>query len=204
MLAAPAASGFEPGITNVHDAVAPSESPVMLSETGTFRPRPGVLPEITDVKFALHNDRSERVWYASIENEAKGPFTEDEVLLLAEMGRVRGSTYMWRPGFSEWLPIRTGQKEHGMLEPFRQTVIQRKIYEQSLAERAAQKAGINATYIQTDGTVQTNAVTQENMNSRSLARQQNAWIRKLLIAAGFLVGGVTLGIALSAMMMHLK
>jgi|GEM_PF-1154817 len=47
-----------------------------------------------------------RVWFCAIEGRPRGPYTADELLLLAHKGRIRSSTLLWRPSSEVWQPLR--------------------------------------------------------------------------------------------------
>lgn len=44
-------------------------------------------------------------WYFAISGESFGPYTERELLDRFESGRLNTETFIWKQGFSEWLPV---------------------------------------------------------------------------------------------------
>lgn len=46
------------------------------------------------------------IFYCAIEGRARGPFTSREMLMLAEKGKVRAGTLMWKPGATGWKPLK--------------------------------------------------------------------------------------------------
>lgn len=45
-------------------------------------------------------------FWAAIAGRSRGPFTARELVMLAEKGRVRAGTLLWRPGASNWKPLK--------------------------------------------------------------------------------------------------
>jgi predicted Zn finger-like uncharacterized protein len=46
------------------------------------------------------------VFYAAIEGRARGPYAAAEMLMLAQKGKIRASTLVWKPGCSGWKPLK--------------------------------------------------------------------------------------------------
>lgn len=46
------------------------------------------------------------VFYAAIEGRARGPYSAKEMLMLAEKGKIRAGTLLWKPGASGWKPLK--------------------------------------------------------------------------------------------------
>jgi len=44
-------------------------------------------------------------WYISVEGKQEGPFSADEVKAKAQAGQVDGSTYVFRQGMDNWVPL---------------------------------------------------------------------------------------------------
>ena len=44
-------------------------------------------------------------WFFAIGGESFGPYTESELLARFESGRLGGDTFIWKEGFSEWMPV---------------------------------------------------------------------------------------------------
>lgn len=44
----------------------------------------------------------QRIWFAYINNSQYGPFSESEIRLMAEAGRVNDQTYLWKKGMADW------------------------------------------------------------------------------------------------------
>lgn len=89
--------------------------PAALSASGVYRPMPGVTRDVTGLFFSdLDTLKREgkpvasRVWYAAISNRPRGPFSASEMISLAQKGKVRESTLVWRPGFGTWKQVRDG------------------------------------------------------------------------------------------------
>lgn len=45
-------------------------------------------------------------FWAAIAGRSRGPFTARELVMLAEKGKVRAGTLLWRPGASAWRPLK--------------------------------------------------------------------------------------------------
>lgn len=126
------------------------DMPAALSASGVYRPLPGVHRQVTGLFFPeleeLKNrgeKNAGRVWYAAIGNRPRGPFSASEMMSLAEKGKVRDSTLVWRPGFSSWKKVKHG--ESGTAEDLswlRKLVLARKLREMDAQERAQQRLGI--------------------------------------------------------------
>lgn len=43
-------------------------------------------------------------WHYSINGETFGPYSEDELVARYQSGTIGDETYVWRPGYTEWLP----------------------------------------------------------------------------------------------------
>ncbi len=89
--------------------------PAALSASGVFRPMPGVTRDVTGLFFSdLDTLKREgkpvasRVWYAAINNRPRGPYSASEMISLAQKGKVREGTLVWRPGFGTWKSVRDG------------------------------------------------------------------------------------------------
>jgi predicted Zn finger-like uncharacterized protein len=121
--------------------------PAQLSASGVFRPLPGVqrevtgffLPELDELRGA-----HQRLFYAAIEGRPRGPFTAQELITLAERGKVRDSTAVWRPGFAGWTRVKNGKADTAEdLTWLREVVVARRMREQEVeAQRLAQVRGM--------------------------------------------------------------
>jgi hypothetical protein len=134
-----------PAMTDVHAAYElPEGLPAAMSASGIYRPLPGVARRVAGVAFDPRRHDSRQRWYAAIDGEPRGPFSEDELLRLAHDGHVRGRTLVWRPGFDGWTRIRSSRGERDDLGWLRNVVIERKRAEIALADRARREMGIHA------------------------------------------------------------
>ena len=124
--------------------------PAALSASGVFRAMPGVNRQVTGLFFSELDARplqgkpsATRVWYAAIDSRPRGPFSVSEMLDLAERGKIRDATLVWRPGFSSWTKVRHGQATgREDLSWLRKVVLGRKLREMEAQERAQQRLGI--------------------------------------------------------------
>jgi hypothetical protein len=48
----------------------------------------------------------EAIWHVLIDDKQHGPLTKDDVLEHLRAGMLAGSDLIWRPGFSDWKPVR--------------------------------------------------------------------------------------------------
>lgn len=94
-------------------------APAQFSSSGGLQSTGGVSREVTGIFMGMLSSvegdaapsssskasRSE-VFYAAIEGRARGPFTSKEMLMLAEKGKVRAGTLLWKPGASGWKPLK--------------------------------------------------------------------------------------------------
>ncbi len=106
---------------------------VTRSLTGVTLPRPKLLKK----------KRDPRMWFAAIDGKPRGPYSRAEVESLAEQGRIRGRTRMWRPGFKGWVRVRTGEDESEALAWVREIVLERKRAEREAAEQARAALGVS-------------------------------------------------------------
>lgn len=65
----------------------------------TARLKPVVPPPLP----SEHADGAQ--WYVSIQSQPRGPFTQDEMRLLAARGRVHTRTRVWRTGMASWVRL---------------------------------------------------------------------------------------------------
>jgi len=148
-------AGFvTPAMTDVHAAFElPEGLPAALSPSGIYRPMPGVDRRVRGVALDPRRDMRQR-WYAAIDGEPRGPFSEDELVRMAHEGRIRGRTLVWRPGFDAWTRIRAQSGERDDLGWLRAVVVERKRSELIAAERAKRAMGIHAIHLadKDDGT----------------------------------------------------
>jgi hypothetical protein len=116
-------------------------APAALSASGVFRPVAGVHREVTGLFFPALEGKapSSRVWYAAIDHRPRGPFSAAEMLSLAERGKIRDATRVWRAGFASWTKVRAGSKDLSWL---RKVVLARKLREMDAQERARARLGI--------------------------------------------------------------
>lgn len=122
--------------------------PAALSASGIFRPLPGVHRQVTGLFFPELDQlqlegkpTSSRVWYAAIDARPRGPFSATEMMSLAERGKIRDATLVWRPGFPQWKRVRHGDIASGEdLSWLRKVVLARKLREIDAAERAEEVA----------------------------------------------------------------
>lgn len=131
--------------------------PAALSASGVFRPIPGVhrqvtgffFPELEELRGEARQLQSSRLWYAAIQNRPRGPFAASEMIELAEKGKIRDATLVWRPGLSSWRKVRQGG-EAGTAEDLswlRKPVLARKLREIEARERAQQAGTIPAVQL---------------------------------------------------------
>ena len=103
----------QPGLTaSMQDAAIPAT----LSASGLFRPLPGVHREVTGMYFPNLEEITRdgtvvtgRVWYAAVDHRPRGPFSASEMIGLAEKGKIRDGTLVWRPGFGTWKRVKHGE-----------------------------------------------------------------------------------------------
>lgn len=133
----------------VASGASSSDAPAALSASGIFRPMPGVHRQVTGLFFpeldamdALGHPgaRATRVWYAAIDARPRGPFSATEMIALAEKGKIRESTLIWRPGFKTWLQVKSELSEE--LSWLKKIVGARKLREREAQQRAEMRLGI--------------------------------------------------------------
>lgn len=131
------------------------EVPAALSASGVFRPLPGVhrnvtgffFPELEELK-KLGQQTSSRLWYVAIGDRPRGPFAAAEVISLAEKGKVRDSTLVWRPGFGSWKRVKSGVAGSAEdLSWLHNVVQQRKVREREAQLEAERRLGIRPVHL---------------------------------------------------------
>jgi hypothetical protein len=55
-------------------------------------------------------------WYAAINNQQAGPFSEEELGQLAAQGQITGATLVWRQGLSDWVKADTLPELSGLFQ----------------------------------------------------------------------------------------
>lgn len=125
-------------------------APAALSSSGVYRPLPGVSRAVTGLHMpGLSAAMPGRDWYAAFGGRARGPYSRTELELLAEQGRVRSSTLVWRPGFDEWRRVRGEGKPHDAdLAWLRGIVDERKRRERAVSDKAAREHGIHRLHLE--------------------------------------------------------
>jgi hypothetical protein len=128
----------------------PLQIPAQLSASGVYRPRTGIRRDVTGVHLPRFSGPAgargeegaekappEAVWFAAISGRPRGPFTDADLTILAQRGKVRRSTLIWRPDFSNWTSVRRAVKKSptqlGWLD---ETLNKRKRLERHSAQRA--------------------------------------------------------------------
>jgi predicted Zn finger-like uncharacterized protein len=85
-------------------------------------------------------------FWAAIAGRSRGPFTARELVMLAEKGRVRAGTLLWRPGASAWKPLK--EITEFDVAWLRDAVARRKVREQEAAAAALAQRGISPIRIE--------------------------------------------------------
>lgn len=123
--------------------------PAALSASGVFRPMPGVTRDVTGLFFSdLDTLKREgkpvasRVWYAAIGNRPRGPFSASELISLAQKGKVRDGTLVWRPGFASWKRVKDGWAGDSEDLSWLRNVVSARIKRERDAEARARARGI--------------------------------------------------------------
>lgn len=103
--------GLAQEVASTSDVVIPAS----LSASGVYRPMPGVTRDVTGLFFTdLETLKREgkpvasRVWYAAINQRPRGPYSASEMISLAQKGKLREGTLVWRPGFASWKRVKDG------------------------------------------------------------------------------------------------
>jgi len=142
----------EPEFTDIHGLAPAGPLPVTKGKDGKLKQRAGVRREVTGMHLASTAADVDKVWYAAIAGEARGPYAKDEMVGLARRGKVRGSTLVWRPGFDDWQRIRTRKSDTpGDLVWLRDVVVARKRQERHAQAAAKRKLGIHPIILDDDG-----------------------------------------------------
>jgi predicted Zn finger-like uncharacterized protein len=79
-------------------------------------------------------------FWAAIAGRSRGPFTARELVMLAEKGRIRAGTLLWRPGASTWKPLK--EITEFDIAWLRDAVARRKRREREAAAAALAQRGI--------------------------------------------------------------
>jgi hypothetical protein len=122
-----------------------ADAPAAISASGVFRPMPGVHRQVTGLFFPELEEMdakstASRVWYAAIDARPRGPFSATEMVSLAEKGKIRESTLIWRPGFKTWLQVKSEISDE--LSWLKKIVGARRQREREAQQRAEQRLGI--------------------------------------------------------------
>ncbi|MCP4504297.1 MAG: DUF4339 domain-containing protein [Deltaproteobacteria bacterium] len=162
--------GSEPELTDIHGLVAAADPlPAEKDGKGNFRARKGVRREVTGMHLSQISGEKEKVWYAAIAGKSRGPFCKKELVRLAEKGKVRGSTLVWRPGFSDWTRVRARSRVNNPeLLWLRDVVVSRKRRERLAQAEAKRAMGIHPIVLQDSPGIEpmsTDALFPEPQNS---------------------------------------
>jgi len=85
-------------------------------------------------------------FYAAIAGRSRGPYTAKELVMLAEKGKVRAGTLVWRPGASGWKPLK--QITEFDVAWLKDAVSRRKQREQEAEDIGLKRRGINPVRLQ--------------------------------------------------------
>lgn len=125
------------------------DMPAALSASGVYRPMPGVTRDVTGLFFSdLDTLKREgkpvasRVWYAAIGNRPRGPYSASEIISLAQKGKLRDSTLVWRPGFSAWKRVKDGYAGSAEDLSWLRNIVSARLRRERDAEARAQARGI--------------------------------------------------------------
>ncbi len=80
-------------------------------------------------------------FFAAIAGRSRGPYTAKELVMLADKGRIRAGTLVWRPGASGWKPLK--QVTDFDVSWLRDAVSRRKQREQEAEDMALKRRGIS-------------------------------------------------------------
>lgn len=123
--------------------------PAALSASGVYRPMPGVTRDVTGLFFSdLETLKREgkpvasRVWYAAIGNRPRGPYSASEVISLAQKGKVREGTLVWRPGFATWKRVKDGDAGTAEDLSWLRNIVSARLRREREAEERARARGI--------------------------------------------------------------
>lgn len=146
----PRPSSVLPELTGIH-ASERYDIPGHAQASGQVVAEPGISRALTGVHLRESNETLEKaVWFAALGGRPRGPYTTKEMERLAGEGRVRGSTLVWRPGFTEWSRVRSGRNEHADLTWLRQLVVARKRNENGAENLAREKHGITKLMLESN------------------------------------------------------
>ncbi len=85
-------------------------------------------------------------FYAAIAGRSRGPYTAKELVMLAEKGKVRAGTLVWRPGASGWKPLK--QITEFDVAWLKDAVSRRKQREQEAEDMGLKRRGISPIRLQ--------------------------------------------------------
>ena len=85
-------------------------------------------------------------FYAAIAGRSRGPYTAKELLMLAEKGKVRAGTLVWRPGATGWKPLK--QITEFDVAWLKDAVSRRKQREQEAEDMGLKRRGISPIRLQ--------------------------------------------------------
>ncbi len=145
------AKAADTGLAHETGAERDAVIPAALSASGVYRPVPGVTRDVTGLFFSdLDTLKREgkpvasRVWYAAINNRPRGPYSASEMISLAQKGKVREATMVWRPGFGTWKRVRDGYAGGAEDLSWLQNIISARLRREREAELRARAHGIAA------------------------------------------------------------
>jgi predicted Zn finger-like uncharacterized protein len=115
----------------------PSSLGVGGGEAGSREVTGVFLPLLSSADAPKHG--SAHFW-AAIAGRPRGPFTAGELTTLAEAGKVRAGTLIWRPGASSWHPLKDVTEFD--VSWLRDAVVRRRRREQAAEQEALARRGI--------------------------------------------------------------
>lgn len=128
---------------------------------------------VTGMHFTYQQREPLAQWYAVIGGRARGPFTPMEMLLLAEKGKVREGTHMWKQGLSTWHKSSDevwNQDDH--MKRVRKTIADRKMREHEALQHSSKNMHVlgNASSQYGVRTLEFQEPTLHNLNDGAAVR----------------------------------
>lgn len=121
----------------------PSSLGVGGGEAGSREVTGVFLPLLSSVE--APKEGSAHFW-AAVGGRPRGPFTSKELIVLADKGKVRAGTLVWRPGTSGWQPLKDVTEFD--VSWLRDAVVRRKQREQQAEQDAFARRGIQPIRIE--------------------------------------------------------
>lgn len=142
-------SGVHPLPTGSTVQFNQSQPAFQVGEQSLANAVPPPLPPETAVAGGM--DGPDVLWHVAMKGQARGPFTVEELELMAVRGRIHSRTWVWRPGMSRWARLATVDELDGVDARARERIREHVSTDVSRSASTSSRAGWDGPVAQRPG-----------------------------------------------------